>query len=242
VSDQRQTFSIEAATGRWITPQKVRCRYLEVEPISGAGLYVRWTGPLPPAAAVGQIAQYDGTVPVNARTVYDLGTEDQYLIAVADMASAGFGARLRTDTEPILSTPVDRTFAGTQVTPLPGTLAFPVQAPADGIPFLRISGTGAAVSLTITAPPVGKRIRLSHLVVTWSGATAGAPAVTITDSLGAVVWETVVSVQAAGAQPPPFEFPVPLTMPTGDGSMLFTVAASGNAGVASVLAGVYSLW
>lgn len=242
MSDQRQTFSIEAATGRWITPQKVRCRYLEVEPISGAGLYVRWSGPLPPASAVGQVAQYDGTVPVNARTVFDLGTEDQFLIAVADMAGAGFAARIRTDIEPILSTPIERTFAGTQITPLPGTLPFPVQPAADGIPLLRISAPNAVAQILITAPPVGKRIRLSQLVITWSGATAGAPAVTIADSLGATVWEAIIAVQAAGAQPPPFEFPIPLTMPTGDGSMQFTTAASGVAGVASVLAGVYSLW
>lgn len=157
MSDQRQTFSIEAATGRWITPQRVRCRYLEVEPISGAGLYVRWSGPLPPASAVGQVAQYDGTVPVNARTVFDLGTEDQYLIAVADMASAGFGARIRTDIEPILSTPIERTFAGTQVTPLPGTLPFPVDSYPPGRPWATIADQAVTAAVMVLASSATRR-------------------------------------------------------------------------------------
>lgn len=119
MSDQRQTFSIEAATGKWSSPSRVWCRYIEVEPISGAGLYVRWTGPLSPVAQVSTVAQYDGTVPVQARTLFDLGTEDSYLLSVADMSGSGFGARIRTDTEPILTTEVQRTFATTGVDQTP---------------------------------------------------------------------------------------------------------------------------
>lgn len=119
MSDQRQTFSIEAATGRWNSPQRIRCRYIEVEPVSGAGLYVRWSGPLTPAGQVSKVADYDGTVPVQARTVFDTGTEDSYLLSVADMSSSGFGARIRTDVEPILTTEVQRTFAITQVDATP---------------------------------------------------------------------------------------------------------------------------
>lgn len=159
MSDQRQTFSVEAGTGRYITPQRVRCRYIEVEPISGAGLYVRWSGPLPPAAQVGQVAQYDGTVPVNARTVFDTGTEDNYLVAVEDMSGSGFGARIRTDIEPILTTHIDRTFAGTQVTPLPGTPAFPVDTPVATRPWATLADQAVTSSpaLMVLASSVTRR-------------------------------------------------------------------------------------
>lgn len=120
--------------------------------------------------------------------------------------------------------------------------ALPVAIGPRGIPFVSTSAVNFAKSVTLSIPAGSTFNRISQLAVTWSGATAGAPSLTVADSLGAVLWQAVVSVQAAGAQPPPFTFPVPLTVTTGDGSVVLTVSASGVAGVASILSGVWSFY
>jgi hypothetical protein len=116
----------------------------------------------------------------------------------------------------------------------------PVAIGPRGIPFISQSGLNLAQTQSFLAPGGSAFNRLSQLVVTWSGATAGAPSVMVTDSAATVLWQAVVSVPAAGYQPSPFTFPVPLTVATGTGAMSITVAAAGMAGIASILSGVYS--
>lgn len=110
-----------------------------------------------------------------------------------------------------------------------------------GSPFIAISGLNAATSLFLPSPGVGVFNRISSLIVTWSGSTAGAPAITIKDSTTTVIWEAVIGCTAPG-QPPPFNFPVPLSTITGDGSMSIGVTAAGAAGIASILSGTFSIY
>lgn len=140
------------------------------------------------------------------------------------------------------SNPVPVQIATIGSTAVPGSGSLPVEIGPRGIPFIAQSGLNAAQSLLLSAPGAPLFNRLSQLMVTWSGATAGAPAVTIVDSTLTTWWEAVVSVPGVGYQPPPFFFPVPLILPGGDGSMSIKVAAAGVAGIASVLTGVYSIY
>lgn len=136
--------------------------------------------------------------------------------------------------------PVSIISVGSSATPSGGSV--PVEIGPNGVPVFQVSGGNAAQSVTIPAPPTGKLNRLSHLAISWSGATAGAPAVTITDAVPTVVWEAVVALPGGPGVVPPFAWPVPLVITTSTGAMIINVGAAGAAGVVSVIAAVYSVY
>lgn len=117
----------------------------------------------------------------------------------------------------------------------------PVTDQSAGTPFYQASAVGAAQTVTLTTPnPNVTKVRLSSVVVSWSGATAGAPALIFSDSSGAgTIWESTVGVSIPTAAPP-FIFPVPFAAATGNGGLVLTVTAV--AGIASLVSGIYMVY
>jgi hypothetical protein len=246
VSDQRQTFSIEQTTpGKWVSPSPVLCRFVEIEPISGAGLYFRYSGPLAPLPQqLTTVATYDGTVPYEGRTVFDLGTEDTFRLELEDMSGSAWSARVRTDTEPILTSPIPRTFAGTQVTPLPNTPAFPVvitgatgtvdvsdragralgfASSYGGSAFSGISLANAAATVNLPAN-VGLNWHIFSVSAGFSATPTQGWSIAVQQPAGTTIWQ-VNGVSGAT--------PIPTTHPFGEGIQL----GAGNAGAVVLSAG-----
>lgn len=127
----------------------------------------------------------------------------------------------------------------------PGSAAGIVTQTTDGNAFTSISGTNTSQTITLTGSAPTRYVRLSQLVVTWSGATAGAPNVSISPDSGiGTLWEAIIP---SGPTTNPttfpggiFLFPIPLVSKSGSGGLIITVGASNTAGIASVCSGVWS--
>jgi len=117
-----------------------------------------------------------------------------------------------------------------------------------GQTFLGISGVNAAQTVTLTNPNPGvTQVRLSSMVVSWSGGTTGAPSVTVFDSSGTnPLWEVIIpsstTTNPTGPNGGSWTFPIPLATITGNGGLVITVTAAGAAGIASVVTGVYGTY